>query len=262
MIDRRTIAITLTSLILLVVIVFPMTSMFGYAAEKGFKVFIKELISPASLFSLRFSIMLAASTALINMILGLIVAVSLTRYNFMGKSILNAIVDLPIAVPTAVTGFTLLLLYGPLGYVGSSLKRLGIDVMFAFPGILLAHIFVTFPFMVRTIQPVLTEFEKIYEEAAATLGASSWQTFRHIILPSIMPGIISGSVLAFSRSLGEFGSTIMVSGNIAMRTQTAPLYIFSKFNTGDFSAACAMAIVLAMISFIMLLLITFMRKRV
>lgn len=236
----------------LILIIFPIGSMFLYSAESGPGVFLDKITSPAALFSLKFSLMLAVITTLCNIVIGTVIAYVLVRYDFFGKNALNALVDLPIAIPTAVTGFTLLLLYGPIGMFGGFLAEHGITIMFALPGILLAHIFITFPFVVRSVSAVLEGVEASYEEAAKTLGASGLQVFRYVTLPSIMPGLVSGSILSFARSLGEFGATIMVSGNLAMKTQTAPLYIFSRFNTGDLEGASAVAIVLAVVSFTML----------
>ncbi|MFH1425025.1 MAG: molybdate ABC transporter permease subunit [archaeon] len=236
----------------LILVLFPIGSMFLYSAGGGFGAFIENITSPAALFSLKFSIILALTTTVCNVAIGTLVAFVLVRYTFFGKNVLNALVDLPIAIPTAVTGFTLLLLYGPMGMAGGFLARHGINIMFAFPGILLAHIFITFPFVVRAVGAVLEGVEASYEEAAKTLGASGLQVFRYVTLPSIMPGLVSGSILSFARSLGEFGATIMVSGNLAMNTQTAPLYIFSRFNSGDLEGASAVAMILAIVSFAML----------
>ena len=242
-------------------ILFPVSSMLLYSTEGGLSVFIKHITSPAALFALKFSVMLAFSATLCNILFGSIVAYVLVRYDFFGKNVLNALVDLPVAIPTAVAGFTLLLLYGPLGIMGKYLEQYGITMMFAFPGILLAHVFITFPFVVRSVGAVLEGIEKSYEEAARTLGASGFQVLRYITLPSIKEGLIAGSILTFARSLGEFGATIMVSGNLMMKTQTAPLYIFSKFNTGDLQGASAMAIVLAVISFSLLYVLKRITRR-
>ncbi len=233
----------------LLLILFPLSSMFVYSSQGGLLGFISKITSPAALFSLKFSLIVAFSATLCNVAIGTIVAHVLTKYDFPGKKALDAFVDLPIAVPTAVAGFTLLLLYGPAGLFGKYFSERGITLMFAFPGILLAHIFITFPFVVRSVSAVLERLEKKYEEVARTLGASGFQTFIYVTLPSIKDGLLAGSILTFARSLGEFGATIMVSGNLAMRTQTAPLYIFSRFNTGDIQGASAVAVVLAVLSF-------------
>ena len=161
--------------------------------------------------------------------------------------------DIPLAIPTVVTGFALLLMYGPLGPVGRFLGERNIQVMFSFPGLLLGHVFVTFPFMVRAVAAVLESVPRTGEDAARTLGAQEWQVFAFVTVPAIKEGLIAGAFLTFSRSLGEFGASIMVSGNLVGRTQTGPLYIFSRFNTGDVEGAAAIAIVLALASFLILL---------
>jgi sulfate ABC transporter permease subunit len=183
----------------------------------------------------------------------------LTRYRFPGRRAINALVDIPLAIPTVVTGFALLLLYGPLGPFGAFLGERNIQVMFSFPGLLLGHVFVTFPFMVRAVGAVLESSPRSGEDAARTLGAKEWQVFFLVTLPSIKEGLVAGSFLTFSRSLGEFGASIMVSGNLVGRTQTAPLYIFSRFNTGDVEGASAIAILLALASFLILLLLQFVQ---
>ncbi|MDP7282531.1 MAG: sulfate ABC transporter permease subunit CysT [Candidatus Undinarchaeales archaeon] len=236
----------------LILILMPLSSMFYYSFSEGVSSFFRAVTSPSALFALKFSIILAISTALCNVVIGTLAAYALVRYDFPGKNILNAIVDLPIAVPTAVTGFTLLLLYGPIGLFGRYLTKHGITVLNAFPGILLAHVFVTFPFVIRAVSGVLEGVEKVHEEAAKTLGASRFQVFRHITLPAIKGGIVSGSILTFARSLGEFGATLMISGNLAMSTQTAPLFIYQRIQELDYTGASAMAIMLALASFAML----------
>ena len=150
----------------------------------------------------------------------------LVRHDFPLKGFLDSLVDLPVAIPAAVTGFTLLLLYGPLGMIGRMFENTGITIMFAFPGLLIAHVFMTLPFVVRAVGPVLQEVDKSQEEAAKTMGANEAQIFMSVILPAIKAGLITGCVFTFARSLGEFGATIMVSGNLALRTQDgAPLHI-------------------------------------
>ena len=234
---------------LAVLVLLPLVAMFQYASANGLGVFWESISSPEALFSLRFTLLLALVTTVINVVLGTVVAFMLVRYNFPLKGFLDALVDLPIAIPASVTGFTLLLLYGPLGILGRLFDGTGITVMFAFPGILIAHVFMTLPYVVRGVGPLLKEVDKSQEEAAKMLGAGDVRIFTSVILPSIMGGLISGSVFTFARSLGEFGATIMVSGNLALRTQTAPLFIFSEFNKGNIEAASAMSVVLVITSF-------------
>ena len=171
------------------------------------------------------------------------------------------VISLPTAIPTAVAGFALLLLWGPYGLLGQYLEQTDFQVMFTTAAIILANIFVTFPLAFGVIKPVLDNLDPTFEDAAETIGASRWQTFRFVVLPSLRGAIITGALLTFARSVGEFGSTIMVSGNLAMRTQTAPLYIFTKFNEGDIEGANAIAVVLAVISFAIFSLIILLRKR-
>ena len=222
---------------LTVLVILPIASMFQYASSKGLGVFWESISSPEALFSLRFTVLLALATTAINGVMGTIVAFMLVRRDFPLKGLLDSLIDLPIAIPASVTGFTLLLLYGPLGILGRMFEGSGITIMFAFPGILIAHVFMTLPYVVRAVGPVLQEVDKSQEEAAKTLGANAPQIFSSVILPAIKGGLITGCVFTFARSLGEFGATIMVSGNLALRTQTAPLYIFSEFNKGNIEAA-------------------------
>ena len=252
--------IGIVSFFFLLLIIMPLGSMFLYSTSEGLGAFFRSVTSPAALFALKFSLLLAVTTTICNVLIGTLIAFVLVRYDFPGKNFFNAVVDLPIAVPTAVTGFTLLLLYGPIGIFGKYLSSHGITILNAFPGILLAHIFVTFPFVVRAVSGVLEGVEKNYEVVAKTLGASGFQIFRRITLPSIKGGLVSGSILTFARSLGEFGATMMISGNIAMATQTAPLFIYKRIQELDYTGASAMAILLAVSSFAMLYGLKFLTK--
>ena len=236
-----------------VLVVLPLASMFQYASGNGIAVFWESISSPEAVFSLKFTLILALVTTAINAVMGTVVAFVLVRHDFPLKGVLDSLVDLPIAIPAAVTGFTLLLLYGPIGILGGMFQGAGINIMFAFPGILIAHVFMTLPFVVRAVEPVLQEVDKSQEEAAKTLGATGPKVFIHVILPSIKAGLISGSIFTFARSLGEFGATIMVSGNLALRTQTAPMFIFSEFNRGEIEAASSMSVVLVVISLVLFL---------
>ncbi len=229
----------------------PLGYMFGYAASKGFGAFWEAISSPEALFSLRFTLVLAVATTVINAVMGTVIAFMLVRRRFPLKGFFDSVIDLPIAIPASVTGFTLLLLYGPVGMLGKVFSEAGITIMFAFSGILIAHTFMTLPYVVRAVGPILQEMDKSQEEAAQILGASDLQVFTSVILPSIKGGLIAGSVFTFARSLGEFGATIMVSGNLALRTQTAPLFIFSEFNRGNIEAASSMSVVLVIISFVL-----------
>jgi sulfate transport system permease protein len=195
---------------------------------------------------------LALMTA-INAVMGTLTAYALVRFQFPGRTLLNGLVDLPFAIPTLVTGVMLVALYGPQTTLGAWLGERGISVIFARPGIVLALLFVCYPFVVRTVQPVLQELEVALEEAAFTLGASRWTTFRRVVLPTITPALIVGSLLSFARGLGEFGSIVVVAGNIPGRTLTAPVWLFQQVETDRVRAASAMSIVLLGLSFALIL---------
>lgn len=236
---------------LILLIALPLTAIFTQAYQGGLAAFWEAVSSPEAVFSLRYTLTLATATTAINGVMGTLVAYVLARYDFRAKSFIDSLVDLPIAIPASVTGFTLLLLYGPVGTIGGPLSDAGIRIMFSFPGILVAHLFMTFPYVVRAVGPVLQDSERGEEEAAQTLGASGFGVFRYVTFPAIQSALIVGSIFTFARSLGEFGATIMVSGNLALRTQTAPLFIFSEFNAGNIEAASAMSVVLVLISFVL-----------
>lgn len=238
---------------LILLIALPLTAIFTRAYQGGLATFWETISSPEAVFSLRYTLTLATATTVINAVMGTLVAYVFARYAFPAKSLLDALVDLPIALPAAVTGFTLLLLYGPVGTIGGPLSGLGISIMFSFPGLLVAHLFMTFPYVVRATGPILQASERGEEEAAQMLGANPLQVFRYVTFPSIQSALIVGSIFTFARSLGEFGATIMVSGNLALRTQTAPLFIFSEFNAGNIEAASAMSVVLVLISLVLFL---------
>jgi len=236
--------------ILLPLILMPLGAVFFFALRGGPAAFFAALSTPDARFALRFSFVIALATGIVNGALGTYSAYVLSKYEFPGKRSLSIIVNLPVAIPTVVVGTSLLLLWGPIGLLGRLLEPLGIQPMFTPFGVLLAHLFVTFPYMFGTVKPLLDEFEATYEEAAYTIGASRWQTFRHVILPALRGGLFTGTLLTFAHSLGEFGATVMVSGNLRLRTQTAPLYIFAQFEAGNIEAANAVAAVLALTSFL------------
>ena len=193
--------------------------------------------------------------AAINAFFGLIVAWVLVRYTFPGKRILDALVDLPFALPTAVAGIALTALWAENGWIGSLLKPLGIKVAFTPLGVVLALTFIGLPFVVRTVQPVLEDLESELEDAAASLGATRWQTFVHVILPTILPALLTGFALAFARAVGEYGSVVFIAGNLPMRTEITPLLIITKLEQYDYNGATALAVVMLLFSFVLLLLI-------
>ena len=247
---RPLVPVTLLLAVLLPLILMPLAAVFVFAFRGGLPAFGKALASPDALFALRFSLLVAFATAAVNAILGTFTAYVLSRYRFPGERPLGILVNLPVAIPTVVVGTSLLLLWGPIGLLGKLLEPLGFQPMFAPAGVLLAHLFVTFPYMLGAVKPVLDEIEATYEEAAYTIGASRWQTFRLVIMPTLRGGLFTGALLTFAHSLGEFGATVLVSGNLRLRTQTAPLYIFAQFEAGNVAGANAVAAVLAALSFV------------
>ena len=242
-------------LVLLPLILLPLAAVFLFAFRGGPQSFVDALRAPEAQFALRFSLLIAFATAAANAVLGTFAAYVLARYRFPGQRALSIVVNLPVAIPTVVVGTSLLLLWGPIGLLGRWLDPYGVQPMFAPAGVLLAHLFVTFPYMVGAVKPVLDEIETTYEEAAYTIGATAWQTFRLVLLPALKGGLFSGALLTFAHSLGEFGATVLVSGNLRLRTQTAPLYIFAQFEAGNVTQANAVAAVLAVLSFVIFFLL-------
>jgi sulfate/thiosulfate transport system permease protein len=247
---RAALPVGLLVAVLLPLLLMPLAAVFIFAFRGGVPAFLKALAAPEAVFALRFSLLVAFATAVVNAVLGTLAAYVLSRYRFPGRHALGIVVNLPVAIPTVVVGTSLLLLWGPIGLAGRWLVPAGFQPMFQPLGVLLAHLFVTFPYMLGAVKPVLDEIETTYEEAAYTIGATAWQTFRHVLLPALKGGLLSGALLTFAHSLGEFGATVLVSGNMRFRTQTAPLYIFAQFEAGNIAQANAVAAVLAALSFI------------
>ena len=230
----------------------PMAALLWEATSEGTQSFWDSVSSPEAVYALKITLAASVAVALLNAVLGTITAWVLVRDDFRGKSIVNAIIDLPFALPTIVAGLTLLALYGPTSPVG-------INVAFTQAAIVLAMMFVTLPFVVRTVQPVLQELDHELEEAARSLGASQWTTFRRVVFPNILPGILSGVALAFAKAVGEFGSLVIITGNIPFETEVSSVYIFGRIESGDPAAASAVAVVLLAISFLALLAIGVIR---
>lgn len=245
--------------LMLPLILLPLASIFIFGTSSGFDKFWAALIAPEAIFAMQLSLVTSFWATAFNVIFGLFAAYVLSKYNFWGRNALIVIISLPTAIPTAVAGFALLLLWGPYGTLGRFLEPNGIHIMFTAGAIILANIFVTFPLAFGVIKPVFETMSNSLEEASATMGATRWQTFWYVTLPALRGAIVTGALLTFARSVGEFGSTILVSGNLAMRTQTAPLYIFAKFNEGQVEAANAIAIVLALFSFVIFSILFFAR---
>jgi sulfate/thiosulfate transport system permease protein len=246
---------------MLPLVMLPLASIFIYSLKEGPTHFWSALMNPVALFSLRLTLLTSSVTTVCNVLFGLLAAYVMSKYRFRGESAVTILISLPTAIPTAVAGFALLLLWGRNGLLGQFLEQTDFQVMFTTAAIILANVFVTFPLAFGVIKPALDNLDTSLEDAAATLGASRWQAFLYVILPSLRGAIITGALLTFARSIGEFGSTIMVSGNLAMKTQTAPLYIYAKFNDGDVEGANAIAAVLAIISIIVFSLILLTRKK-
>lgn len=247
---RAILPVGLLVAVLLPLLLMPLAAVFIFAFRGGLRAFIEALAAREAVFALRFSLLIAFATAAINAVLGTFAAYVLSRYRFPGQRSLGIVVNLPVAIPTVVVGTSLLLLWGPIGLLGRWLVPAGFQPMFQPAGVLLAHLFVTFPYMLGSVKPVLDEIETSYEEAAYTIGATAWQTFRHVLLPALKGGLFTGALLTFAHSLGEFGATVLVSGNLRLRTQTAPLYIFAQFEAGNVEQANAVAAVLAALSFV------------
>jgi sulfate ABC transporter permease subunit len=254
----RPLSIAALIAIMLPLILLPLASIFIFGTSSGPGNFWRALTAPDAIFALQLSLATSFWATVFNVVFGLFAAYVLAKYNFWGRNAIIVIISIPTAIPTAVAGFALLLLWGPYGLLGQYLSPEN-QIMFTPYAIILANIFVTFPLAFGVIMPVLETMSSSLEEASATMGATRWQTFRHITLPSLRGALLGGALLTFARSVGEFGSTILVSGNLAGRTQTAPLYIFAKFNEGQVEAANAIAVVLAIFSFLIFSILFFAR---
>ncbi|MEO5587258.1 MAG: sulfate ABC transporter permease subunit CysT [Novosphingobium sp.] len=254
---RLTFGLTLAWLTLIVLI--PLGTIFLKTAGMGWQEFVDVGLSSRALAAYRLSFGTAAAAGLVNAIFGLLVAWVLVRYSFPGKRVVSALVDLPFALPTAVAGIALTALYAPSGWIGQFLDPLGIKVAFTSLGITIALVFVGLPFVVRSVEPVLADLGKEVEEAAATLGANRFQTFNRVILPAIYPALLTGFALAFARGVGEYGSVIFISGNMPGRTEIAPLLIVTQLEQYNYAGATAIAMVMMLASFAVLLVINWIQ---
>ncbi|GMU53177.1 MAG: sulfate ABC transporter permease subunit CysT [Candidatus Xenobia bacterium] len=243
-----------TVLYLGLVVLVPLSMLLVKTSAMGPQAFWEAVSSPRAVAAYRLTFGAALLAALVNLGAGLLVAWVLARYEFPGKRVVDAFVDFPFALPTAVAGITLTTLYAPEGWLGRFLAPLGIKAAFTPLGIVLALIFITFPFVVRTVEPVLRQFPPEVEEAAASLGASRWQSFWQVILPTLVPALLTGFSLALARAIGEYGSVIFIAGNLPMKTEIAPLLIMIKLEQYDYAGATAIALVLLGLSFSLLLL--------
>ena len=254
----RPLSVGVMLIVMLPLVLLPLASIFIFGTSKGLQSFWTALTAPDAVFAMELSLVTSFWATVFNVVFGLFAAYVLSRYSFWGRNAVIVTISIPTAIPTAVAGFALLLLWGPYGVLGQFLSP-ETQIMFTPYAIIIANIFVTFPLAFGVIMPVFETMSRSLEEASATIGATRWQTFWHVTLPSLRGAIVSGALLTFARAVGEFGSTILVSGNLAGRTQTAPLYIFSKFNEGQVEAANSVAIVLALFSFVIFSILFFAR---
>lgn len=248
-----TLGLTLTWLSLIVLI--PLAGLFFQTAKLGLGGFVDVILEPRVMAALKLSFGLALAAGAFNLFAGFIIAWVLVRYDFPGRRFVDALVDIPFALPTAVAGIALTAIYAPNGWIGAFFEPYGIKIAFTPIGILIAMIFIGLPFVVRTVEPVLADFEKAAEEAAACLGASRWQAFYRVILPAVFPAAITGFAMSFARAVGEYGSVIFIAGNLPMVSEIAPLLIITRLEEFDYPEATAIAVIMLMASFLILLLI-------
>jgi sulfate transport system permease protein len=244
-----------TLLYLSLIVLIPLSALVLKTFTLTWDQFVAATTSPRVLASYRLTFGASFLAAVVNAVFGLLLAWVLVRYKFPGKKIVDALVDLPFALPTAVAGISLTALLAGNGWIGQYLEPRGIKLAFTPAGVVIALIFIGLPFVVRTVQPVLEDAEKEIEEAATCLGATRWQTFRLVILPSILPALLTGFAMAFARAVGEYGSVIFIAGNMPMVSEITPLIIIGKLEQYDYAGATAVAVVMLVISFILLLLI-------
>ena len=240
---------------LCLIVLVPLSTLPIKTASATWPVFVETITDPRVVASYKLSLWTALAAASINAVFGALVAWVLVRYEFPGRRLVDALIDLPFALPTAVAGITLTALYAPNGWVGGPLSRYGITVAFTSLGITVALIFIGLPFVVRTLQPVIEDLDAQVEEAATSLGASRWLVLTRVILPYLYPAWLTGFALSFARAIGEYGSIVFITGNMPMRTEIAPLLIITKLQQYDYAGATAIALVMLSISFVLLLAI-------
>ncbi|MEO7934589.1 MAG: sulfate ABC transporter permease subunit CysT [Chthoniobacterales bacterium] len=279
------ITLTATLLYTLVIVLIPLSAAFLKTFTMTWPEFWRAVSSPRVMASYRVSFTTAMAATLINLVFGGLIAWVLVRYKFPGKRFIDALIDLPFALPTAVAGIALTTIYAPNGWIGKYIEpwsdqvqkhyadlnptggldlyfaQNGLKLAFTPAGITIALIFIGLPFVIRTVQPILQDLDPGLEQAAATLGANRWQTTVRVILPELWPALIAGSAMSFARALGEYGSVVFISGNMPMRTEITPLLIVTKLEQYDYKGATALAVVMLVISFVMLLLINFLQSR-
>jgi sulfate transport system permease protein len=248
-----------TVLYLSLIVLIPLAATFLKASSLSWPQFWRIVIAPRAIASYELSFGASAIAAGINLVFGLVVAWVLVRYSFPGKRLFDSMVDLPFALPTAVAGIALTAIYSSHGWIGQYLQPLGIKTAYSRLGVIIALTFTGLPFVVRTVQPVLEDLDKEMEEAAASLGAGRWQTITRVLLPAIMPAALTGLTMAFARAVGEYGSVVFISGNMPMRTEITPLLIITKLEQYDYAGATAIAVVMLVVSFVMLLSINLLQ---
>ena len=246
-----------TVLYLSLLVLIPLSATFFKTSGMGWEAFSRTVFSDRAVASYRLTFGASLGAALVNAVAGLGVAWTLTRYRFPGRNLLDAMVDLPFALPTAVAGIALTTLYAPNGWIGSHLP---FKVAYTPLGVALALLFIGLPFVVRTVQPVLADLGPELEEAALSLGAGGWQTFWRVVLPEVFPALLTGFALAFARALGEYGSVVFISGNLPMRTEITPLLIITRLEQYDYRGATALAVFMLVVSFALLLVVNLLQK--
>ena len=250
----------ITTLYLSLFVLIPLSMVFIESSQLGWQKFMETVTSDRVLHAYKISFGTAFVAALINALFGLLIAWVLVRYSFPGKRLIDGLIDLPFALPTAVAGIALTTLYAPNGWIGQLFDLIHIKVAFTPLGIIIALTFIGLPFVVRMVQPVLENIEKEVEEAAASLGASRVQTFFKVIFPEILPAMLAGFSLAFARGLGEYGSVVFIAGNMPMKTEIAPLMIMTKLEQFDYAGATAIAVVMLLVSFLFLIIINIIQS--
>ncbi len=248
---------SLSLLYVSLLIILPVTAITIEAFQGGLSGLWRNIITPQAVYALKLTFITAFAMVIINVITGVATAWVLVRCDFPLKNLMNALIDLPFAIPTVVTGIMLVAIYGPKGFIGGFLEKSGLEIVYSKPGIILALMYVSFPFVVRAVQPVLHEMDRDMEEAAETLGAGALTKFRRIVLPALTPAILTGAALSFSRAVGEFGSIAIISGNIPYKTQVASVYIYGELESYNPQGALGVSVVLLLCS---LLILIFLHK--
>lgn len=241
------------------IVLIPLSAVFLKTLTLSAEQFWVHISAPRAIASYRLTFGASLAAAAINAVFGLILAWVLVRYSFPGKRIVDALIDLPFALPTAVAGISLAAIYAKNGWIGQYIEPLGLKIAFTPLGVLVALVFIGLPFVVRTVQPVLEDLDAEYEEAAASLGASRWQTMRRVVFPALLPALLTGFTLAFARAVGEYGSVIFIAGNIPLVSEITPLIIITKLEQYDYPGATAIATVMLLVSFALLLLINLLQ---